>query len=102
MEFEEPDGMGGWPPNRRPRQRSRRTSSWPIKGPSHGDEDRVDQAVDALVTSECSCILDLVDGGAVHTLEKTGAVLNVTRERARQIEHKGMKRLALFTTERGI
>lgn len=33
-----------------------------------------------------TCVLDMVEGGASHTLEAVGNLLGVTRERMRQIE----------------
>lgn len=39
-----------------------------------------------------TCALDLADTGGV-TLEQTGAAINVTRERIRQIEERSMKKL---------
>lgn len=41
-----------------------------------------------------SCALDLADLGG-HTLEETGAALNVTRERLRQIEERALDHLAV-------
>ncbi len=39
-----------------------------------------------------TCALDVADRGG-HTLEEVGDLLNMTRERARQIEHRAVKRL---------
>lgn len=39
-----------------------------------------------------SCALDVADGGGV-TLEDAGAILNLTRERIRQLELKALSRL---------
>jgi len=41
-----------------------------------------------------TCLLDLIDVEHSFTLEETGDVLNVTRERVRQIEYKAMKTLS--------
>jgi len=38
-----------------------------------------------------SCALDVADRG-VHTLEEVGEILNLTRERVRQLEIDGMKK----------
>lgn len=43
-----------------------------------------------------SCALDVADRGA-HTLEATGACLNVTRERVRQIETRAIQRVETRT-----
>ncbi len=40
-----------------------------------------------------SCVLDIADRGGI-TLEDTGAILNLTRERIRQLEVRGMAKLA--------
>lgn len=40
-----------------------------------------------------SCSLDIADAGPI-TLEQTGAVLNLTRERVRQVETKALQKLA--------
>ncbi|MDO4845254.1 MAG: sigma-70 family RNA polymerase sigma factor, partial [Oscillospiraceae bacterium] len=34
-----------------------------------------------------------LEGGKVYTLEEVGQILNVTRERVRQIEHKALRKL---------
>ena len=39
-----------------------------------------------------TCVLDVADRGGV-TLEEVGAILNLTRERIRQIEFKGLAKL---------
>lgn len=42
------------------------------------------------------CVLELrygLDGGQPHTLEQIGAMLGITRERARQLERDGLRRL---------
>lgn len=39
-----------------------------------------------------NCLLDLVENGRTFTLEQTGDLLNITRERVRQIEAKALKR----------
>lgn len=42
---------------------------------------------------ESSCALDIADKGGI-TLEEVGVVMNLTRERIRQIETKGLKKLS--------
>jgi hypothetical protein len=42
---------------------------------------------------QCSCALDVAEKGGL-TLEEIGRLLNVTRERARQLEASGMKKLS--------
>jgi Sigma-70, region 4 len=41
-----------------------------------------------------SCSLDVADSGGA-TLEEVGAIMNLTRERARQIEHKSLVQIRL-------
>lgn len=49
--------------------------------------------VDDLEQLDATCALDVAElGGA--TLEQVGAVMNVTRERVRQLEERAMKKLA--------
>ena len=40
---------------------------------------------------ESNCLLDLVENGKTYTLEETGDLLNITRERVRQIESKALE-----------
>ena len=47
-----------------------------------------------------TCALDLADQGGL-TLERVGLALNVTRERARQVESCGMKKLRQCITAEG-
>lgn len=48
-----------------------------------------------------TCSLDVADRGE-HTLEQVGEVLNVTRERARQLEAKGLKKAAAHARYEGL
>lgn len=45
-----------------------------------------------------SCVLDIADAGGV-TLERTGALLNITRERVRQLETKAIDKVASVSPE---
>lgn len=47
---------------------------------------------------DASCALDVADGGGV-TLEKTGELLNLTRERTRQVEQQALARAAATVDE---
>lgn len=40
-----------------------------------------------------NCVLDIVEDGNSFTLEETGDILNITRERVRQIESKALRRI---------
>lgn len=46
-----------------------------------------------------NCLLDLVEKGETYTLEQTGDLLNITRERVRQIEAKALKRARVRSKE---
>jgi len=46
-----------------------------------------------------NCILDLVENGRTYTLEETGDMLNITRERVRQIESKAKAKVSLESTK---
>jgi hypothetical protein len=48
-----------------------------------------------------SCALDLADRGAI-TLEEVGAVMNFTRERARQLETAGLRGIKAVSFRRSI
>lgn len=48
---------------------------------------------------KASCVLDIADAGAV-TLEQAGAVLNVTRERMRQVEAKALAKVKRLVDQR--
>lgn len=48
-----------------------------------------------------SCALDVADGGAV-TLEDAGAILNLTRERIRQLELKALSKLEAIRDMRAL
>ena len=44
-----------------------------------------------------TCALDVADRGGT-TLEEVGAIMNLTRERIRQVEVKGLAKLAALRT----
>ena len=48
---------------------------------------------DFMEREESNCLLDLVKNDRSYTLEETGDRLNITRERVRQIESKGLKHM---------
>jgi hypothetical protein len=75
--------------HRRARQLSRRIPAWPVKS-KRNDPQRINDTVAVLVEMESSCVLDMVENDRSYTLEETGEILQVTRERARQIEVKGL------------
>lgn len=45
-----------------------------------------------------TCALDVADKGGI-TLEDVGNILNLTRERIRQVEVRGLQKLRLYTTD---
>lgn len=49
----------------------------------------------------CSCALDVADEGGA-TLEEIGEMFNLTRERVRQIEVRGLVRLHVVARKRGL
>jgi hypothetical protein len=48
-----------------------------------------------------TCALDVADRGGI-TLEEVGEILNLTRERIRQVEVKGLEKLRATATELGL
>lgn len=54
-----------------------------------------DKELDALPHT---CALDVADNGG-HTLEQVGELLNVTRERVRQMEERALRRMAALAGE---
>jgi len=50
---------------------------------------------------EETCALDVADRGGI-TLEEVGAIMNLTRERIRQVEARGLYKLRLAVKELGI
>lgn len=47
---------------------------------------------------EPSCALDVADEGT-HTLKEVGTIMNITRERVRQLEKEGMDKIAKLMAE---
>lgn len=66
---------------------------WRQREPRADDEERSDEISDALVTMEHSCVLDLTDEKDYLTLDDVGEVMCLTRERARQIEAMGLRKI---------
>ena len=61
-------------------------------------EELFTKSLDVLVEGMSSlgvsnCVLDIVENGNSFTLEETGDILNITRERVRQIESKALLRI---------
>lgn len=90
-------------PGRRPRPRTieRRIGTVSAKGRKPGSaghaafkkgERKILGALKKAVEtgSPMTCLLDAVRDGRTYTLEEVGAVFNITRERVRQIEVKGL------------
>ncbi len=77
----------------RGKQNSRRLPVWPRKTRKSDDARRCDEIVELLKDLKHSCILKMVDDERKHTLEQTGEILNVTRERVRQIETIAFNRI---------
>ena len=50
---------------------------------------------------EETCALDVADRGGI-TLEEVGEILNLTRERIRQVEVKGLQKLRATSQELGL
>ncbi len=58
------------------------------------------EIADCITKMKSSCVLDMVDKYREMTLEQVGQVLNLTRERIRQIEEKAITRVRKPTKER--
>lgn len=71
---------------RRTKQKSRRLPVWRQAARKADDDRRCDEIVDLLEKSERTCLLAMVGGQRSYTLEETGKILNVSRERVRQVE----------------
>ena len=59
-----------------------------------------DEITDCITKIKHSCVLDIVDNYREMTLEQIGQLLNLTRERVRQIEEKAIRRVQKPTKER--
>ena len=59
-----------------------------------------DEITDCITEMKFSCVLDIVDNYREMTLEQIGELLNLTRERVRQIEEKAITRIRKPTRER--
>lgn len=79
--------------SRQPKQTSRRLPVWPHKTRKSDDPRRCDEIVELFDGLENSCLLKMVDDERKYTLEAVGAILNVTRERVRQIETIAFNRI---------
>lgn len=69
---------------------ARKSGKTSIKQIARWDEDRIAELVESL---PATCCLDLVAQGRELTLQETGLVLNLTRERVRQIQQMGEEQL---------
>lgn len=59
-----------------------------------------DEITDYITKIKYSCLLDIVDKYRGMTLEEIGQLLNLSRERVRQIEEKAIRRVKKPTKER--
>jgi DNA-directed RNA polymerase sigma subunit (sigma70/sigma32) len=64
-----------------------------MKGTKKHDEEKTEAIAELVVEMEHSCILDLTHNDTSYTLEETGRILQVTRERARQVEVHALVKL---------
>lgn len=75
----------------RRRQLARRVGVFRLSRGGSREAERAEAAIiEALEAGRPTCVLDLVDGGEAHTLDETGELLNISRERVRQIEVKAL------------
>lgn len=52
------------------------------------------EVVERWLAGKPTCALDVADEGELKTLEEVGSILGVTRERIRQLEAKGLRKLS--------
>jgi len=91
---------------------TRRANGIPVKLSTPGARDvqakLLDHAVGKLFdefdgiiegSGKMTCVLDCVEGGDTHTLEEVGELFGVTRERIRQIESRGRRKLKVLADE---
>lgn len=77
----------------------RHLPTWATK--TDHSEARIDEIVEVLEASADSCVLHIVRGDKASTLEVIGEVLNVSRERIRQIEERALMQLRADADELG-
>lgn len=85
----------GKTPSGRARKTWHRVTGASGAGKEGGDAPLMKALEDALRHGTHTCVLDAVEGGRNHTLEETGTLLNVTRERIRQIEVSSVRKMRI-------
>ena len=67
-------------------------SRWTTKSIVRDDDIGPEDVAELIAAMEHSCALDIADRGGI-TLEDVGVIMNLTRERIRQVEVRGLEKL---------